>query len=97
MNKIHKSALKEIDLLLIAKLRFNASIWLCFVGLLLITTLLFLNSIFQDWLLASATEGISGVFDSHRWQLLILLGNGILLLFSFRNYNRTMKNIREMM
>jgi hypothetical protein len=97
MNKIHKSALKEIDLLLIAKLRFNASIWLCFVGLLLITTLLFLNSIFQDWLLASATEGISGVFDSHRWQLLILLGNGVLLLFSFRNYNRTMKNIREMM
>lgn len=97
MNKIHKSALKEIDLLLIAKLRFNASIWLCFVGLLLITTLLFLNTIFQDWLLASASEGLSAIFASHQWQLLILVANAVLLLFSFRNYNKTMKNIREMM
>jgi membrane protein implicated in regulation of membrane protease activity len=97
MNKIHKSALKEIDLLLIAKLRFNASIWLCFVGLLLITTLLFLNTIFQDWLQASASEAITEVFAGHRWQLLILVANAVLLLFSFRNYNRTIKNIREMM
>jgi membrane protein implicated in regulation of membrane protease activity len=97
MNKSTKFSLKQIDLLLIAKLRFNASIWLCFVGLLLITTLLFLNTIIQDWFIGSISENVSLMLGNHRWQLVLLVANSGLLFFSFRNYNRTIRSIREMM
>jgi len=97
MYKENKQGIRNLDLQLIAKLRFTASIWLVIGGFLLVSTFLFLNPIITTLANTADLSDLSSVFTKHSWQVFLLVINTFLLLFAFRFYDRTMKGIKEMM